>query len=53
MTRLTRVYACLIMIMLVPGCHDQGHDHPLYWHEHDGQYRNTHQHWSRGPHTDH
>ncbi|EGG75334.1 hypothetical protein SXCC_03976 [Gluconacetobacter sp. SXCC-1] len=53
MTRLTRLYVSLIMAMLVAGCHDPGHDHPVYWHENDSRDRNTHQHWSRGPHTDH
>lgn len=53
MSHLNRVYAPFMLLMLLAGCHGAGHDRPTYWHEHDGQYRNPYQHWSRGPHTDH
>ncbi|MBV1823013.1 hypothetical protein LV478_12920 [Komagataeibacter oboediens] len=52
MRRASRIFATLV-ILSVAGCHHHAHDRPDTDQNLADDYRNPHQHWSRGPHTDH
>lgn len=53
MRQTLRFLAVLALVMSAAGCRHAYRDNPDNGHENRNQYRNTDQHWSRGPHIDH
>ncbi|WP_193731670.1 hypothetical protein [Komagataeibacter sp. FXV3] len=52
MLHIIRILTVLI-VLPAAGCHGHKHPHPYRDEGTAMEYRNTNQHWSRGPHTDH